>query len=107
MCSSRGRSSRGRQSPSDPELLDTMKSRDLLPLLAAVALAVPTGLRAKDIRLLNASYDPTRELYAEFNVAFARYWKEKTGDTVIVQLSNGGSGKQARSVIDGLPADVV
>ena len=61
----------------------------------------------KDIRLLNVSYDPTRELFAEFNAAFARHWKEKTGETVRIQQSHGGSGKQARSVIDGLPADVV
>ena len=57
--------------------------------------------------MLNVSYDPTRELYAEYNAAFAKYWKAKTGDTVTVKQSHGGSGKQARSVIDGLPADVV
>jgi sulfate transport system substrate-binding protein len=62
---------------------------------------------AKDIKLLNVSYDPTRELYAEYNAAFAKYWKTKTGDTVQIQQSHGGSGKQARSVIDGLQADVV
>jgi sulfate transport system substrate-binding protein len=84
-----------------------MKSKFLLPMLAAVAFAIPTGLRAKDVRLLNVSYDPTRELYTEFNAAFARHWKEKTGDTVQIQQSHGGSGKQARSVIDGLPADIV
>lgn len=59
------------------------------------------------IELLNVSYDPTRELYQEYNEAFARYWKEQTGDTVIINQSHGGSGKQARSVIDGLEADVV
>jgi len=58
-------------------------------------------------RLLNVSYDPTRELYAEFNEAFADYWKDKTGDHVSIQQSHGGAGKQARAVIDGLPADVV
>jgi sulfate transport system substrate-binding protein len=80
----------------------------LLLLLGAVAYVVePAGVSAKDIRLLNVSYDPTRELYTEFNVAFARHWKEKTGDTVLIQQSHGGSSKQARSVIDGLPADVV
>jgi sulfate transport system substrate-binding protein len=78
----------------------------------AVALAVLlvvgiTGAVAKDIKLLNVSYDPTRELYTEFNAAFAKHWKEKTGETVSIQQSHGGSGKQARSVIDGLPADVV
>jgi len=62
---------------------------------------------ARDITLLNVSYDPTRELYAEFNAAFASHWKARTGDTVTVQQSHGGSGKQARSVIDGLQADVV
>ncbi|HXG28060.1 MAG TPA: sulfate ABC transporter substrate-binding protein [Nevskiales bacterium] len=60
-----------------------------------------------DIKLLNVSYDPTRELYTDFNAAFAKYWKEKTGETVTVSQSHGGSGKQARSVIDGLQADVV
>jgi sulfate transport system substrate-binding protein len=73
---------------------------------AAMRLAT-AGALAKEITLLNVSYDPTRELYVEFNAAFARHWKEKTGDTVIVRQSHGGSGKQARSVIDGLEADVV
>ncbi len=63
--------------------------------------------RAKEITLLNVSYDPTRELYQEVNAAFAKEWKEKTGDDVKVRQSHGGSGKQARSVIDGLAADVV
>lgn len=62
---------------------------------------------AKDITLLNVSYDPTRELYREFNAAFAKQWKEKTGDTVKVEQSHGGSGAQSRAVIDGLRADVV
>ncbi|MFG6447891.1 sulfate ABC transporter substrate-binding protein [Roseateles sp. BYS180W] len=76
--------------------------------LLALALVSSTGLAlAKDITLLNVSYDPTRELYQEFNPAFAKYWKAKTGDTVTVKASHGGSGKQARSVIDGLEADVV
>jgi sulfate transport system substrate-binding protein len=57
--------------------------------------------------LLNVSYDPTRELYQEFNAAFAKYWQAKTGETVKINQSHGGSGKQARSVIDGLEADVV
>ncbi|MEK8034432.1 sulfate ABC transporter substrate-binding protein [Ideonella sp. DXS29W] len=70
-------------------------------------LAAPTAAQAKDITLLNVSYDPTRELYQDFNKAFATYWKAKTGDTVSVKQSHGGSGKQARSVIDGLEADVV
>jgi sulfate transport system substrate-binding protein len=59
------------------------------------------------LSLLNVSYDPTRELYDDFNKSFAAYWKGKTGDTVVVNQSHGGSGKQARSVIDGLGADVV
>ncbi len=62
---------------------------------------------AKEIKLLNVSYDPTRELYQEFNAAFAKYWQGKTGDRVVIQQSHGGSGKQARSVIDGLAGDVV
>jgi sulfate transport system substrate-binding protein len=72
-----------------------------------LALAAPPAGAQKTITLLNVSYDPTRELYKEINQAFADFWKAKTGDTVIVDLSNGGSGKQARSVIDGLKADVV
>lgn len=59
------------------------------------------------VELLNASYDPTRELYQEFNSAFARYWKQKSGENVVIKQSHGGSGKQARAVIDGLEADVV
>ena len=61
----------------------------------------------KEITLLNVSYDPTRELYQDFNTAFARHWQEKTGDKVTIKQSHGGSGKQARAVIDGLEADVV
>ncbi len=80
-----------------------------LNALAAVAvLMLAAGpARARDITLLNVSYDPTRELYVEFDKAFAAYWKAKTGDVVTVKQSHGGSGKQARSVIDGLEADVV
>src|SRR5207244_5697320 len=62
---------------------------------------------ARDIKILNVSYDPTRELYQDFNAAFSKYWKEKTGDAIIIRQSHGGSGKQARAVIDGLAADVV
>lgn len=80
-------------------------------LALASALAVtgltPLAAHAKDITLLNVSYDPTRELYQEYNAAFAKHWKAKTGDNVVVKASHGGSGKQARSVIDGLEADVV
>ena len=76
-------------------------------LVLALALALGSGAQAKNIKLLNVSYDPTRELYKEYNAAFARYWKEKTGDSVTVQQSHGGSGKQARSVAEGQQADVV
>ena len=62
---------------------------------------------AKDITLLNVSYDPTRELYQEINKAFGAFWKQRSGDTVKIQQSHGGSGKQARAVIDGLTADIV
>lgn len=76
--------------------------------LAAALAAVSTGWAAgKDITLLNVSYDPTRELYQDVNQAFKRYWRQKTGDTVNIRHSHGGSGKQARAVIDGLEADVV
>ena len=62
---------------------------------------------AADLNLLNVSYDPTRELYKEYNEAFIKYWKNKTGDTLSINQSHGGSGKQARAVLDGLEADVV
>jgi sulfate/thiosulfate-binding protein len=71
------------------------------------ALLAQSAAFAADITLLNVSYDPTRELYQDFNQAFAKHWKAKTGDNVTVKQSHGGSGKQARSVIDGLSADVV
>ncbi|MCR2745677.1 sulfate ABC transporter substrate-binding protein [Limnobacter parvus] len=70
------------------------------------ALAISSTAFA-NVELLNVSYDPTRELYQEFNPAFAKHWKEKTGETVTIKQSHGGAGKQARSVIDGLQADVV
>jgi len=76
-------------------------------LLLAFGLTVAAGAAAKDVKLLNVSYDPTRELYREFNADFAREWQQKTGDKVEIETSHGGSGKQARSVIDGLEADVV
>lgn len=68
---------------------------------------VAGGSVAKDAELLNVSYDPTRELYAEINENFAAQWKQRTGETLKIRTSHGGSGKQARSVIDGLEADVV
>ncbi len=83
------------------------KMRTYFAILAViVAFLVPATVRA-DVTILNVSYDPTRELYRDINSAFARYWKAKTGQNVIVKQSHGGSGKQARAVIDGLEADVV
>jgi sulfate transport system substrate-binding protein len=73
----------------------------------AVALVAVSAYGQKNVKLLNVSYDPTRELYQDFNAAFAKYWKAKTGVDVTVNQSHGGSGKQARAVIDGLQADVV
>jgi len=70
------------------------------------ALFVPLSSWAAEISLLNVSYDPTRELYQDFNAAFSQYWLQKTGDKVTVKASHGGSGKQARAIIDGLDADV-
>jgi sulfate/thiosulfate transport system substrate-binding protein len=82
-------------------------ARIFLRTAATLALAAAAGLAAaKDITLLNVSYDPTRELYQEYNAAFAKYWQAKTGDKLSVKQSHGGSGKQARSVIDGIEADV-
>ncbi|WP_269531161.1 sulfate ABC transporter substrate-binding protein [Chitinimonas sp. BJYL2] len=80
--------------------------RTTLAILLATAL-LPLSAIAAEVELLNVSYDPTRELYQDFNKAFAADWKKKTGDDVVVKQSHGGSGKQARSVIDGLQADVV
>jgi len=74
--------------------------------IAVLALANPLRLEAAEVTLLNVSYDPTRELYQDYNAAFAKYWQAKTGDKVIVKQSHGGSGKQARAIIDGLDADV-
>jgi len=71
-----------------------------------MGLYMPVSARA-DITILNVSYDPTRELYQEFNQSFVKYWREKTGQKVVINQSHGGSGKQARAVIDGLEADVV
>jgi len=82
-----------------------MTLRRTLATTLLVSLLSP--LAQADVSLLNVSYDPTRELYQDFNIAFAKYWKAKTGETVTIKQSHGGSGKQARSVIDGLEADVV
>jgi sulfate transport system substrate-binding protein len=79
-----------------------MKSSWILAVVLGVA-----AISAKDIQLLNVSYDPTRELYQDVNAAFIKHWKVRAGQTIRIQQSHGGSGKQARSVIDGLQADVV
>ncbi len=97
--------------------------RTALTLVLALAIVLPvtsTGLTMfpfglnpqpalaqKNITLLNVSYDPARELYQDFNAAFAKYWQGKTGEIVTINQSHSGSGKQARAVIDGLEADVV
>jgi sulfate transport system substrate-binding protein len=79
------------------------------PLVAVVLTVAGTSsaARAQDVTLLNVSYDPTRELYQAVNASFAAYWKQKAGKTVAINQSHGGSGKQARAVIDGLEADVL
>ena len=81
----------------------------LLALAASLALAACGGQTnaGGEISLLNVSYDPTRELYAEFNKAFARAYQKETGKSIDIKQSHGGSGSQARAVIDGLQADVV
>jgi sulfate/thiosulfate-binding protein len=84
------------------------KRRLLLALASSVFIGgAGSAAQAAEVTLLNVSYDPTRELYVDFNKSFAEYWKKKTGDTVKINQSHGGSGRQARSVIDGLAADVV
>jgi sulfate/thiosulfate-binding protein len=75
-------------------------------LITAAALGLSALAAQAQVSLLNVSYDPTRELYVEFNQAFAKHWKAKTGQDVTIKQSHGGSGKQARSIIDGLDADV-
>src|ERR1051325_208155 len=84
-------------------------NKGLKQILGTVLVAITpwTGFAQKEISLMNVSYDPTRELYAEVNTAFANEWKKEHGETVTIRQSHGGSGKQARSVIDGLEADVV
>ncbi len=78
-----------------------------LSTIALISALTAGSLQAAEVKLLNVSYDPTRELYQDYNQAFAKYWKAKSGDEVLVSQSHGGSGKQARAVIDGLEADVV
>ncbi|MFT4076108.1 MAG: sulfate ABC transporter substrate-binding protein [Asticcacaulis sp.] len=89
-----------------------MQRRSFLTTAVAGAALLATGAKSafaapKPLELLNVSYDPTRELYTEYNTAFAKYWKAKTGQVVTIRQSHGGSGAQARSVIEGSPADVV
>ena len=79
----------------------------LIAIAFIVALTIQGVAQSSPVTLLNVSYDPTRELYQDYNAAFAKYWKAKTGQQVNVQQSHGGSSKQARAVIDGLEADVV
>ena len=78
-----------------------------IALFSALTFAFGIGAAVAQTTLLNVSYDPTRELYKDFNAAFAKHWQGKTGQAVNVRQSHGGSGKQARSVADGLEADVV
>ena len=80
--------------------------RSFLAVLLVLAIVAPAEAVA-DVTLLNVSYDPTRELYQDFNAAFAKHWQAKTGEKVVIKQSHGGAGKQARAVIDGLQADVV
>jgi sulfate/thiosulfate transport system substrate-binding protein len=88
--------------------MKTMNMMRRVALLATVLLFGHTGAAlSAGVTLLNVSYDPTRELYVDYNTAFAKHWKQKTGQDVKVNQSHGGSGKQARSVIDGLAADIV
>src|SRR5450830_445438 len=92
--------------------MSSRRSLFRLPLLAAAAILATGTLTAlpaaaQTVNLLNVSYDPTRELYVDYNAAFAKYWKAKAGQDVSIKQSHGGSGKQARSVIDGIDADVV
>jgi len=84
-----------------------MKISTLGSILLSLGLAVFAASARADVTLLNVSYDPTRELYQEYNQAFARNWLAKTGEKAVIKQSHGGSGKQGRAVIDGLDADVV
>jgi len=86
----------------------TLKTISTLVLLIVFAMILGVPAHAQNqVTLLNVSYDPTRELYEDYNKAFAKYWKGKTGQSVVIQQSHGGSGAQSRAVIDGLQADVV
>ena len=96
----------GASSPTGGKPMSLKSLCRILTFLVAIAgCAFPAA--ANELTLLNVSYDPTRELYQDYNTAFAKYWQAKTHDTVSIRQSHGGSGKQARAVIDGLEADVV
>jgi sulfate/thiosulfate transport system substrate-binding protein len=87
-----------------------MRRRVALSLFATAAMAIGASLPGSagaDTTILNVSYDPTRELYQDYNKAFAEHWKQQSGEDVTIQMSHGGSGKQARAVIDGLEAHVL
>ena len=88
-------------------MITRLSRRHTLALGAAFLLGASLSAHAQTTTLLNVSYDPTRELYQEFNAAFVKHWKAKTGETVSIKQSHGGAAKQARAVIDGLEADVV
>ena len=88
------------------KLNTVINKRRINALLSASVLVVPMISQSAEVNLLNVSYDPTRELYVVYNAAFSKYWQAKTGDTVKVNQSHGGSGKQGRAVIDGLQADI-
>ena len=84
-----------------------MLKKRLIPALFVISSIFLPALAHADTTLLNVSYDVTREFYKDFNASFTKYWKEKTGETVTINQSHGGSSKQARSVADGLEADVI
>ncbi len=93
-------------------LIQKKKLVALMIIITIILLSIGCGVQnqeapSKPINLINVSYDPTRLLYQEYNLAFAQYWQDKTGQDVIIDQSHGGSGKQARAVLDGLEADVV
>jgi sulfate/thiosulfate-binding protein len=96
-----------RSTPSSSATATTLAIIALATLVVCLLALPESAARAADIALFNVSYDPTRELYQDFNAAFARQYKAKTGDTVTIRQSHGGSGDQARAVIAGAPADVV
>lgn len=83
------------------------QSRSIFAALVSVVIGLTSFSAQADVSLLNVSYDPTRELYKDFNAVFANHWKKETGEVLNIRASHGGSGKQARAVIDGLDADVV